>query len=871
MASQSPFDDYSVEPYDATDPANEPHPDHVVYQPVFKHLKTQEERVIGLLRDTLVASKYQNPTTLALLEVIKKVAKSDTTEQTMFAVCGNMGLGKSTLINSLLSCGTVARSGASGDSCTWVVQRFMKPFADQNAAFAAKVYLFSPEEIRKIITSLLTKYFRATDRSKLDNDEEPEPESDEMKSDSFTDRQSVLETMQALFGDKAEFVDDEAAERYLNMAKSETDDVIVNELTVWADSLAAKFLGGHECIIVEGSTTDELLYKLQPFTYQLGGDEGRGQISPWPLVNVIDFGLDSFLLQEGIVLVDTPGLSDSDSTRAANAARYHRKCTHKITVADVARAKNDKTLRESLAQGYRLRRSAGTLLVLTKGDIIDGGTEVIGSRQEKEDEMHLNNDIKALRETKTALLLQRKLASADKKFDFDDKLQANATHIRLKSLEYDRTRARMRNNAVAKAVSEVYHKMTNDPQRLAVFVVGNEAYQAHEAGHTVDEKPFLSVEETDIPRLRAKIYSLPADGKLNDALHLANVNLPNLINYFELYCSKTHMDRKSDIEKILLQAAKDIKSVLKSVAEKLKSAVEKHILTPMAQMETQWVKEARRLCRTWAQRFPRDSLGIMKRDGCRKGRKDQPDISWNQELMEMECTKEVLEEEYEAFLKELPLIYGEVWTRCFRILDTTRTNISGNPQFNVMALRPFLETFPTERSNIREQTQSGYRDLRHEAMAIQQDCVMPTPSAYLFEAMKPVYAEVIQVKGGRGAPQRSMLLLERRVTSMSGVWMEVHDRIQTAANKAIDENMKNVEKGMLEIFGTLHKKFNLLCEGRVITDPVEKAQEEKLRGKLQTQVNEARKLMGGEIQDLVNACKTYTKPDKDSLFVSDDE
>lgn len=102
---------------------------------------------------------------------------------------------------------------------------------------------------------------------------------------------------------------------------------------------------------------------------------------------------------------------------------------------------------------------------------------------------------------------------------------------------------------------------------------------------------------------------------------------------------------------------------------------------------------------------------------------------------------------------------------------------------------------------------------------------------------------------------------------MSGVWMKVHDSTEIAFAKAIGQCIKRIEKGMLGVFGNINKKFALLCDERIIIDPDEKEQEEKLRAKLQATVNEARELLKGPIQKAVTSCTAYGKEDENWLFM----
>ena len=143
---------------------------------------------------------------------------------------------------------------------------------------------------------------------------------------------------------------------------------------------------------------------MQPFTYRVGGIDGAGIIAPWPLVCKIDFGLDHPLLKEGVIFVDSPRLSDTNTARSRNAINQHRQWTHIISVAHVGRAEDDLTLRKVLESGYRTRGSGETMHVLTRGDSIDAGTEVIGAPSEKKRMAKLDAGIKVLRDQKKKVL-----------------------------------------------------------------------------------------------------------------------------------------------------------------------------------------------------------------------------------------------------------------------------------------------------------------------------------------------------------------------------------------------------------------------------------------------------------------------------------
>lgn len=102
-------DDFYVDPYDCDDPANEPRPISVVYTTGFKALQELNRKATSLLREPLENSKFQNAITKGLIKELVKRTKEDAPDQVKFAIVGDMSAGKSSLLNSILSIGTIAR------------------------------------------------------------------------------------------------------------------------------------------------------------------------------------------------------------------------------------------------------------------------------------------------------------------------------------------------------------------------------------------------------------------------------------------------------------------------------------------------------------------------------------------------------------------------------------------------------------------------------------------------------------------------------------------------------------------------------------------------------------------------------------------
>lgn len=558
----------------------------------------------------------------------------------------------------------------------------MKRFPEQASPFAAKVHFFDRDQIRDILRSLLVKYVRASgnnnDKVKYENDDDEDDDDDagkgESKVESFGDQRDALTAFMALFCEYEEFESMTNAQAFLKKAKTEDDEEIINTLTNWAQDVVSGCLEGNSTLSFESSTPDELLWKLQPFTYQIGGLDGEGMVAPWPLVSVIDFGVEHPLLNEGVVFVDSPGLSDANASRAANAVKYHRTCTHKISVAEIGRAEADANLRSNLELGFRTRGSGKVILALTHGDSIDPETEVIGTPVEKRCLAKLTDELAVLRKKKNQNTQERNRAPIEDRDDMDEVIRSIVADMRKKQGEKDSLRVQMRNRKVIKNMQEIYRQLTQDPRPLVAFAVGNKVYQQYQAGFTADDKPALSVKQTEIPALRRHLYNMPVEGRLNDTLHLSETQLPSLITTFELYCSRMHLAQKHEIETMILRPKDSLPELLSRAMGKLKYDVDSKILVPMKNEEGFWVKEARDICRRWKDDKTLRHILIIKKDGVRQPtRADNRAMNWNAELLEIR--RQMLEGCFAELQSGLTTWISDLSREVYALCDTTSDTI----------------------------------------------------------------------------------------------------------------------------------------------------------------------------------------------------
>ncbi|KAL8382357.1 hypothetical protein RB595_006242 [Gaeumannomyces hyphopodioides] len=73
----------------------------------------------------------------------------------------------------------------------------------------------------------------------------------------------------------------------------------------------------------------------------------------WPLIKAVRIFTKASALETGTVLVDLPGVQDSNAARAAVAERYMKECSALFILAPITRAVDDKTARKLLGEGFR--------------------------------------------------------------------------------------------------------------------------------------------------------------------------------------------------------------------------------------------------------------------------------------------------------------------------------------------------------------------------------------------------------------------------------------------------------------------------------------------------------------------------------------
>ncbi|RYP52928.1 hypothetical protein DL768_002024 [Monosporascus sp. mg162] len=107
-------------------------------------------------------------------------------------------------------------------------------------------------------------------------------------------------------------------------------------------------------------TASGLYHRLQHYVdskEKVTGNENRKRVNVpmeyWPLIKVVRIYTKAAALSTGAVIVDLPGVQDSNAARAAVAANYQKSCTGLWIVAPITRAVDDKTAKTLLGDSFK--------------------------------------------------------------------------------------------------------------------------------------------------------------------------------------------------------------------------------------------------------------------------------------------------------------------------------------------------------------------------------------------------------------------------------------------------------------------------------------------------------------------------------------
>ncbi|KAI0168301.1 hypothetical protein BJ166DRAFT_611252 [Pestalotiopsis sp. NC0098] len=292
------------------------------------HVKTAGTVIDNLGEALRKASDAQDAS--RFLATIERLKAQDTQTKTVVGVVGDTGSGKSSMINALLDEEMIVPTNCMR-ACTSVITELSYNYSDDpQERYRAEVEFISPADWKKELTQL--------SRDLLNNAGEVAQES------------ANTDTETGISWAKIKAVYPEQTRGGLaNM----------NVEAIAGDPRVKAVLGSkHTITNADASMFFETMQQYidsQEVETQNKTPGSRKKLQYWPLIKVVRMFIKADVLSTGAVIVDLPGVQDSNAARAAVAENYIKNCKYVWVVAPITRAVDDKTARKLMGESFKLQ------------------------------------------------------------------------------------------------------------------------------------------------------------------------------------------------------------------------------------------------------------------------------------------------------------------------------------------------------------------------------------------------------------------------------------------------------------------------------------------------------------------------------------
>ncbi|KAF9700954.1 hypothetical protein EKO04_000363 [Ascochyta lentis] len=289
--------------------------------------------VLEEFKQVFVRHATSSPDAQVWAESIDKLTPQAKRKRTVVGVVGNTGAGKSSVINAMLDEERLVPTNCMR-ACTAVVTEIS--WNDSNDTFSkyrAEIEFISREDWEKEVATLMKEFL--TENGTLSRD----------ASDQNSDAGIAWAKFHAVYPKIARDSLDECtvsnlmAETSLNVLGT-TKKIHTAQSHRFYNELQ-KYVDSKEKVTKKDKDKDKNKQK-SPY-----------EMEYWPLIKVVKIYTKAPALSTGAVIVDLPGVHDSNAARAAVAQRYIKQCTGLWIVAPITRAVDDKAAKTLLGDSFK--------------------------------------------------------------------------------------------------------------------------------------------------------------------------------------------------------------------------------------------------------------------------------------------------------------------------------------------------------------------------------------------------------------------------------------------------------------------------------------------------------------------------------------
>ncbi|KAL3290649.1 tat pathway signal sequence [Colletotrichum asianum] len=744
---------------------------------------------------------------------------------------GDSGVGKSSLLNSLLHQEGLARTSNSGAACTCVVTEYHYDMRDD---FQVDVELFTQDDLMEQVTHLLQSYRRfhlhAEEMTVADGLEEAKEHAGVAR-----------DTFRALFRGRL------GNEAFLT---TEPEGFVLWTFRRWLEDGVPELGGSHNRSSKE-SCSDFLIQ----LTSEAPGSQGP---AIWPFVRKIKIFLDAHILSKGLVLVDLPGLRDLNSARRSITERYLLECDEVFAVCNIGRATTD----VGVASVFELARRAG----LSKVGIVCTRSDDIQASEAK-------NDWKGQR-AKRIQQLSAEVATARGQIDeikrlldeYDDEDLTKEEEDEMYDLHRDLRKkekiweqklhdlktflVETRNAEVTKKLQASYRDKVRGGI-VHVFCISNTEYWSK--AMLPKDEAIPSLQLSGIIALRKHCLSIIAESQLRLATKFVTNDIPALLGEAALWvesgAGSANAEQKSAVRRTLDKIERQLRENLTGRGSDLRRvgrAIREHFQNQVYddQRTDRWRRTAVNATREWY-RWAHQTYSAF----CRNyGNYCTPAVGphdWNQDIIA-------------KMARDLTPQWKQMLSSVQGRLNTDVENLEDEMDAAMELLSAELEAFPevndvigevllARTSQILSRMESLRETFQDDVRALEVDALTGIRTSIVGKAMEESYRRC-NMEYGRGSDQRRKGIINGTVQSQDffvNYMREFRRRWKTLA----DEFQKDLQDSIKDELGLMSTSFDMIRDENVA---MESEENPELRQCLEIEIGRAKEQLE-RIRDILTS------------------
>lgn len=741
------------------------------HDPAFQSTFNEAREMMGSLARILESSdvhREPDSTMRDLHKTAQRLAAFQAPPTRVVGLVGDSGVGKSSLLNSLLDHKDLARSAMQGAACTCVVTEYHYRDTD---TFSIDVYPFTTDELRAQFTEMVSSYrHNYLNSGRMDTPEER----------GHWEEQSnvAFDTLSAMFRGRM-------TERFLR-SETVTEEQIVETLLHWA----AEFGPGTDHV---SHTADSLEYCADLLARLTSEQTIRGGAAEWPYIKTITVSLKACVLSKGLVLVDLPGLRDLNSARRNITERYLLKCDDIFAVCPIGRAVSNSSVKDVFDRARQARLSNVSIICTMSDELGQTGEARRGWRGGSPAEIErLSRAISAGEREYEALksqiedLLEEIGDIDDEDENSDNEARAEIRdhlHIQRSRLYRQQDRANValddrkfdlkqyliqtRNSQVTAELETEYRKEVPGGN-LRVFCAGNELYWTHR--NTIPkEKAVPLLQLSGILAIRRHCMSVVSDSQLRIATGYLRGDIPSLLSLVQLWvqsgAGSAAAEQRENIRSALNAFEARLKrdltgntSSINRLARRLVDHFDQYIYHQ--KNFARWRRGAIGAGQIWMGWFHPTYSAFCRNYGAYDS-KAVGYHDWNEEAM-VAMTQD-LEDPWSALYQSISALGDETMSTISDALEGAVDHLEESPEADADSMRPLLEALTTRELLLLEDIEGKHAKLENDALKLRTLALSALRTSFFGQAMEAVYTDAI-MESGSGSDRRRKAIINGKLS-----------------------------------------------------------------------------------------------------------